>query len=105
MGGAGGPEPGSVLNDVARVRVYVSGRVQGVFFRVRTREEAKRRGVTGTVRNLADGRVEAVFQGRSADVAACVAWCRTGPPGARVGGIEAADERPRPDETDFHILS
>jgi acylphosphatase len=77
-----------------RVRVIVRGRVQGVFFRDSCRAEARARGVSGWVRNLANGDVEAVFEGERDDVEAMLAWCREGPPRARVEGIELHDEVP-----------
>ncbi len=79
---------------VVRRRVLVSGRVQGVWFRDTCRREAAARGVAGWVRNLADGRVEAVFEGRPDAVAAMIDWCRRGPPRARVVGVEIHDEAP-----------
>lgn len=82
-----------------RVRVVVSGRVQGVFYRASCAEEARRRGLGGFVRNLPDGRVEATFEGKDADVQAMVDWCRRGPPLAQVTGIDAAPEDPRGDVT------
>jgi acylphosphatase len=80
-----------------RVRVLVSGDVQGVGFRWATRAEAASRGLVGWVRNLPDGRVEAVFEGAPEDVDALVAWCRTGPGWAGVTGVEAVEEEPRGD--------
>jgi acylphosphatase len=71
-----------------RLEVRISGRVQGVWFRASTREEALRRGLSGWVRNLPDGRVEAVFEGDRPALDAMLAWCRVGPPGARVAGVE-----------------
>jgi acylphosphatase len=76
------------------MRVRVSGRVQGVFFRVSCAREARSRGVHGSVRNLPDGRVEAVFEGPPAQVEAMVAWCREGPGDARVDDVEACSETP-----------
>jgi acylphosphatase len=78
-----------------RVRVVVSGRVQGVFYRATCAEQARRLGVGGWVRNLPDGRVEAVFEGADAAVDAMVAWCREGPPYARVEDVEVHAEDPR----------
>jgi acylphosphatase len=75
-----------------RVRVYVSGKVQGVFFRDSTRERAERLGVSGWVRNLPDGRVEAVFEGEAGAVDELVRWCHEGPPHARVEGVEVEEE-------------
>lgn len=77
-----------------RAHVFVTGRVQGVGFRFYTREEARRYGLGGFVRNLPDGRVEAVFEGDPAAVEALVAWCRSGPPGSRVTDVARDDETP-----------
>ena len=77
-----------------RRRVVVSGRVQGVAFRASTRAEARRHGVEGWVRNRADGRVEAVFEGAAEGVATLVDWCRAGPRFARVEGVEVREETP-----------
>jgi acylphosphatase len=73
----------------------VAGRVQGVWYRESCREEAERLGVAGEVRNLHDGTVEVVAEGRADAVEALAAWCREGPPAARVTGVEVADEPPR----------
>lgn len=76
-----------------RVRVQITGHVQGVFFRDSTRQEAQRLGVSGWVRNRADGSVEAVFEGARESVDQLVAWCETGPPRADVDNVavEPAD--------------
>ncbi|HEX5616224.1 MAG TPA: acylphosphatase [Acidimicrobiia bacterium] len=71
-----------------RVRVHVQGRVQGVWFRESCRREAEAVGVSGWVRNLGDGRVQAELEGPPAAVARVVAWCREGPSRARVDGVE-----------------
>lgn len=76
------------------MRVIISGRVQGVFFRASAREEAERRGLAGWVRNLRDGRVEAVFEGEDKAVDEMVDWCRKGPPSAAVTGVELFVEKP-----------
>ena len=73
----------------ARLEIVVSGRVQGVWFRAATREEARRLGLSGWVRNLADGRVEATFEGEEDRLRLMLEWCRTGPPGARVDRVES----------------
>lgn len=89
-----------------RVRVLVSGRVQGVFFRESTRREAEGLGVAGWVRNLPDGRVEALFDGPSDNVEALVAWCRRGPPAAGVDSLQRFDgdaAGPAP-ESGFRVL-
>jgi acylphosphatase len=87
---------------VKRVRVLVSGDVQGVAFRWSTREEAAGRGLSGWVRNLPDGRVEAVFEGPPDEVDAMVAWCRAGPRWATVSRVDAVEEEPA-GETGFRI--
>ena len=77
-----------------RRRVVVRGLVQGVFFRDSTRRIALREGVAGWVRNLPDGTVEAVFEGSPAAVERAVEFCRRGPRGAHVEGIEVRLEQP-----------
>jgi acylphosphatase len=77
-----------------RRRVWVSGRVQGVAFRASARRAAHAAGVAGFARNLADGRVEAVFEGEPAAVAALLTWCREGPSHARVDRVEVREETP-----------
>jgi acylphosphatase len=74
--------------------VFVSGSVQGVFFRYEARERARSRGLSGWVRNIPDGRVEAVFEGPEDAVEALVEWCRHGPRGAEVTDVEAIVEDP-----------
>ena len=84
------------------VRVVVEGRVQGVAFRVSTRQEAVRLGLCGWVRNCADGNVEAWFEGEAAAVAAAVQWCHRGPGWARVDRV-ATHREPASGMTAFQI--
>jgi acylphosphatase len=86
-----------------RAHVYVDGLVQGVFFRASTRSAAIRQGVTGWVRNLYDGRVEAVFEGEADKVAAMVKYCEIGPPGARVRDCEVLWEKYSGEFTGFAV--
>ncbi|MFJ1756451.1 acylphosphatase [Kitasatospora sp. NPDC088134] len=79
---------------MVRRRVLVSGTVQGVFFRDSCRREAADAGVAGWVRNLPDGRVEAVFEGDPAAVDRMLAWVRHGPSRAVVTGVEVTEEPP-----------
>ncbi|HEY0483560.1 MAG TPA: acylphosphatase [Kofleriaceae bacterium] len=74
------------------MRAIVRGRVQGVSYRASTVDEACAHGLTGWVRNLADGSVELEAQGDEARVHALLAWCEHGPPAARVAGV-TVDER------------
>ena len=78
--------------DRKRVHVTITGMVQGVFFRAKTRNEAIQNHVTGWVRNLPDGRVEAIFEGKPEDVDRVVGWCRRGPSLAAVEHVEAVEE-------------
>lgn len=76
-----------------RAHVYISGRVQGVYFRYFARRLAEQHGLTGWVRNLPDGRVEALFEGERESVSQILEWCHQGPPGALVGGVQVAWEQ------------
>lgn len=71
-----------------RALVVVRGSVQGVFFRVETRDRARSLGLAGWVRNAADGTVEAAFEGDDDRVEEMVDWCRRGPAGARVEDVD-----------------
>ncbi|WP_436927391.1 acylphosphatase [Halosimplex amylolyticum] len=82
------------MTDRTRAHVYVSGRVQGVYYRATTRDEARERGVDGWVKNLDDGRVEAVFEGPDEAVEAMVEWCHEGSSRARVDDVEAEYAEP-----------
>jgi acylphosphatase len=88
-----------------RAHVFVTGRVQGVFFRSETQDEAQSHGVTGFVKNLRDGRVEAVFEGEEANVKDLVEFCRKGPRGARVTGFSLSWEPWTGKFNDFEIRS
>jgi len=73
---------------MAAAHILVSGRVQGVFYRASTREVALRRHLTGWVRNLSDGRVEAVLEGEKGNIEKVIEWCRSGPPAAAPTNLE-----------------
>ena len=83
---------------MVRVVLKISGRVQGVGFRWAAQDEATRLGITGWVRNSDDGGVEVVAEGDEAQIERFVAWCRKGPPGARVHDL---DERGRAATSEF----
>lgn len=86
-----------------RVHGFISGYVQGVFFRATMQEEALRLGVSGWVRNLPDGRVEFVAEGPLEAVDRLVQWAHRGPPGARVTRVDIAEEPPTGEEGPFEI--
>ncbi|MFC6764609.1 acylphosphatase [Natrinema soli] len=83
------------MTDRTRAHVFVSGTVQGVYYRANTRDTAHETGVDGWVRNLEDGRVEAVFEGSEAAVESMIEWCHEGSPAADVERVEADYEEPR----------
>jgi acylphosphatase len=71
-----------------RAHVLISGIVQGVFFRHHTGKQAEKHGVYGWVRNLHDGRVEAIFEGEEENVAKVIEFCKRGPPGSEVMSVQ-----------------
>jgi acylphosphatase len=81
----------------------IRGRVQGVFYRANTAEQASARGLAGWVRNLPDGAVEAVVEGQPDAVEGLIDWCRGGPPHARVDSIDIEDEEPKGDLPPFRV--
>jgi acylphosphatase len=86
-----------------RAHVYVSGQVQGVFFRDSTRQKAKQLGLAGWVRNLPDGRVEALFEGPRDRVEEMVRWCEEGPPHATVENVDIDVEASQEGLTGFEV--
>jgi acylphosphatase len=89
---------------VRRVHVFVSGKVQRVGFRAFTEENARQLGLTGTVRNLDDGRVEAVIEGPAEKTELLLERLKSGPPRARVTLIELTEEKPTGEFEDFRAL-
>jgi len=85
-----------------RAHVWVSGAVQGVYFRAYAEDEAAFRRVAGWIRNAPDGRVEAIFEGAPESVQAVIHWCHQGSPASRVTGVEVAWEEPR-GESGFRV--
>ena len=79
---------------VVRRRVLVEGKVQGVFFRDECQQQAQSAGLAGWARNLDDGRVEVVLEGEESSVDQLVSWCRQGPSGAEVTGVDVSEEEP-----------
>lgn len=78
-----------------RAHVFVSGTVQGVYYRANTRDQARERGIDGWVKNLEDGRVEAIFEGPEDDVESMIEWCHEGSPRAQVTDVEVEYEAPK----------
>jgi len=87
----------------ARAHIFISGRVQGVFYRAFTREIAYNLGLKGWVKNLYDGRVEAVLEGNKKVIEQAIKQCYTGPPGSRVTDIEIHWETFVGDQKEFVI--
>jgi acylphosphatase len=86
-----------------RAHVRLAGRVQGVGFRYSTADEARRRKLSGWVRNLDSGGVEAVFEGAHAAVEGMVRWCEDGPPGAYVRDVRVSWDEPPEHLSRFEI--
>ncbi|HDD69040.1 MAG TPA: acylphosphatase [Candidatus Korarchaeota archaeon] len=91
------------MGEKVRAHVFVSGIVQGVFFRANTKRMADQLRVKGWVRNLLDGRVEAVFEGDKEAVEKIIEWCKTGPPLARVDRVEVHWEPYKGEFDEFSI--
>jgi acylphosphatase len=89
--------------EAKRLHVWITGLVQGVNFRFYTREQAQSLMLSGWVRNLRDGRVEAVFEGDPEKLEEMLAWCHRGPPAAEVEGVESAWEAAEGELTGFGI--
>ena len=89
--------------DRRRASLRIRGKVQGVFYRESARTEALRLGLTGWVRNLSDGSVEAVVEGAPEAVESFITWCHQGPPQARVTGVERAEDEARGEFSTFTV--
>lgn len=87
-----------------RVHLFIKGKVQGVFFRQALKVMAKKNNVNGWVRNLNDGRVEAVLEGEDVDVSTLVEWAHAGSANARVEDIEIKNEKYKEEFTKFEVL-
>ncbi|MEM5871841.1 MAG: acylphosphatase [Candidatus Aenigmatarchaeota archaeon] len=87
----------------ARVHLLISGKVQGVFFRANTRKVANEIGVTGWVRNVPNGMVEVVAEGRKNQLDRLIEFCKKGPEGAKVEDIEINWEKYKGEFKDFEI--
>jgi len=87
-----------------RVHIFVKGKVQGVYFRQGMKDIAEKKNVTGWVRNLQDKRVEAVLEGKDADVNSVIEWSHMGPPNAIVDDVEIINEDYIDEFSKFEIL-
>jgi len=87
-----------------RTHVYITGKVQGVYFRQNMRNVARKHNVNGWVKNLKDGRVEAVFEGEEDNVHQVIEWCHIGPTGARVDDVDVIYEEYRGEFDSFDII-
>ena len=87
----------------SQVHAYISGSVQGVSFRYFAYHEALKLGLSGWVRNLRDGRVEAVFAGNRKSIEQMLDWCKEGPPAARVEAVDAEFENLSESWDGFHV--
>ena len=88
---------------MVRAHLYISGRVQGVFFRYETKAMALKLGVNGWVRNLPNGQVEALVEGEKEKVEKLIEFCRRGPPGAHVTQVDVKWESPTGEFKSFVI--
>jgi len=91
------------MEEKIRAHLMISGRVQGVCYRMETKFAADRFGVFGWVRNKRDGRVEALVEGNRPQVEALVEWCRSGPPAARVQEVTITWETCREEFQNFEV--
>lgn len=91
------------MSEKVRVHLIVFGRVQGVFFRAETQKKAREFGITGWVKNLPDGRVEAVFEGERVKVDEVLKWAKKGPSGAIVDHLDAVWEGHQGEFQDFEV--
>jgi len=91
------------MEDRIKAHVIIQGRVQGVFYRAWTEKEAKKLSLTGHVRNLADGRVEALFEGRRSDVEKMLLRCKAGPKFSKPADIKVKIKKEKSEFGDFII--
>lgn len=92
-----------LMANKARIHAFVSGRVQGVFYRKNTEEQARSLGLTGWVRNLDDGRVEVLAEGSKDKLERLLEWCHKGPAKARVDSVDHVWEDAKDEFTAFSV--
>ena len=91
------------MSEHKRLEARIVGVVQGVWYRASTRDQANRLGLTGWVRNLPDGSVELMAEGPEETLQRLLAWCKKGPPGARVDGIRSTWHEPQGEFSRFKV--
>lgn len=89
------------ISNLAQALIKINGHVQGVFFRARAQEQAEKLDIKGYAKNLPDGSVEIVAQGKKENLEELIAWCHDGSPSAKVEKVEASWETPQEIFTDF----
>ena len=92
------------MSEISCSKVIIKGRVQGVFFRAETQKAARLLKLTGHVKNLGDGSVEALFQGKKDSVKKMIQWCSSGSPASRVDNVLSESGILNPDSDSFDIL-
>ena len=93
-----------ILMSSKRVRIFVTGKVQGVFFRQTLKVMAKKNNIFGWVKNLEDGRVESVLEGDEEKISRLVEWAHGGPANARVENVEVQNEQFTAEFSKFDVL-
>jgi len=88
---------------VTRAELLISGRVQGVFYRASAQDEARGLGLTGEIRNVPGGEVEAIVEGPQEKIEEFIAWCRRGPPAAEVENVRVRWTKPRGEFRTFMV--
>ncbi|OGI10370.1 MAG: hypothetical protein A3I68_04770 [Candidatus Melainabacteria bacterium RIFCSPLOWO2_02_FULL_35_15] len=88
-----------------QARLLITGKVQGVFYRTSCQEVAQRLGLSGWVKNLSDGNVEALVQGEKGEIEKLITWCKKGPPGAVVSNLDVNWETIVKQITSFKIVN
>lgn len=92
------------LANYTRVHIFVSGKVQGVYFRQNTSLKAQELGIVGWVRNLSDGRVESVMEGLEVNIDKMISWCKSGPKDALVTDVKIMNEEYKKEFSTFDIV-
>ena len=92
------------MAEYLRLHVFISGKVQGVYYRQNTATQAQELNISGWIRNLKDGKVEAVFEGEKNNVNKLLDWCYSGPKNAIVNNIEIVNEPFKNEYPNFQIL-